>query len=196
MSPLQKPILLLALAACLTAVIVQPGNLGSIDTTRRLQTTHSLWTSAPPVKADDYPNFGIVGRNGRIFSWYGIGQSVLMLPSDILITTVIRLVPALHDHQGFREVFVSYTVSTFVCVLAILLCFRFLLLLGLPSAFDCRRANTVIGHEFSPLHAEHDGEQFHAAVDPGGFLFCSTNGQKQTRQGFSFSALWLWGRIS
>jgi hypothetical protein len=144
MSPLKKPILLLALAACLTAVIVQPGDLGSIDTTRRLQTTHSLWTSAPPVKTGDYPNFGIVGRNGQIFSWYGIGQSVLMLPSDILITAVIRLVPALHDHQGFREVFVSYTVSTFVCVLAILLCFRFLLLLGFAIEHSIAGALTLL----------------------------------------------------
>src|ERR1700691_1038039 len=102
---LKNPAFWLGLAALLTALLVQSGDLGSIDTTRRLQTTHSFWTSAPPVNSGDYPTFGLVGRNGRIYSWYGIGQSALMLPSDILITTAIRLVPALGRHQGLREVF-------------------------------------------------------------------------------------------
>jgi len=144
MSLPSKPILLLALAACLAAVIVQSGDLGSVDTARRLQTTHSFWTSAPAVKPSDYPGFGLVGRNGRIYSWYGMGQSVLMLPSDILITAAIRLVPALGRHQGIREVFVSYTVSTLVCVLGVLVCARFLLLLGFTMEQSTAGALTLL----------------------------------------------------
>jgi len=61
---------LVGLTALLTALVVQSGELGSIDTARRLQTTHSFWTSAPPVAAGD---FGLlVGRGGRLYSWYGI----------------------------------------------------------------------------------------------------------------------------
>jgi hypothetical protein len=144
MSLLPKSMLLLAAAACLTAVIVQPGEMGSVDTTRRLQTAHSFWTSAPPVKPGDYPGFGLVGRNGRIYSWYGMGQSLVMLPSDILVSALIRLVPALGRHQGFREVFVSYTVSTFVCVVAILVCARFLLLLGFTVEQSTAGALTLL----------------------------------------------------
>jgi hypothetical protein len=144
MSPVRKSALLIALIACLTALAVQPGELGSIDTTRRLQTTHSFWTAAPPVKPGDYPTFGLIGRNGRIYSWYGMGQSALMLPSDVLITTAIRVVPALGRHQGLREVFVSYTVSTAVSVAAILICFRFLLLLGFAVEQSIAGALTLL----------------------------------------------------
>jgi hypothetical protein len=144
MSPVRKSALLIALIACLTALAVQPGDLGSIDTTRRLQTTHSFWTSAPQVKPGDYPTFGLVGRNGRIYSWYGLGQSILMMPSDMLITTAIRLVPALGRHQGLREVFVSYTVSTAICIGAILLCFRFLVLLGFAVEHAIAGALTLL----------------------------------------------------
>jgi len=78
MSPLLKrllrnPAFLVGLVAFLAALLVQSGELGSIDTVRRLQTTHSFWTSAPPVAPDDYPDFGVPGRNGRIYAWYGIG---------------------------------------------------------------------------------------------------------------------------
>jgi len=29
---------------------------------------------------NEYPDFGLHGRGGRLYSWYGIGQSLLMLP--------------------------------------------------------------------------------------------------------------------
>src|ERR1041385_5687749 len=119
--PWPRPVFLLLAAACLTAVVVQPGELGSIDTARRLQTTRSLWTAAPPVVDSDYPNFGIIGRDGRIFASYGIGQSLAMLPADITAATAMRMVPLLAEHPGFEDVFVSYTVSTIICVLAILM---------------------------------------------------------------------------
>ncbi len=118
--------------AFLTALLLQSGELGSIDTTRRLQTTHSFWTSAPPVVPEDYPDFGIVGRNGKIYAWYGMGQSLLMLPADIIGTYLERL-PVFADFADhdpdIRAIVVSYSTSILVCVLAVLVCFRFLLLL-------------------------------------------------------------------
>ena len=68
------------LAACvlLTTLIVQPGRLGS-DTATRLQTSHSFWTNTPQAPSGD-PNMGLVGRGGRIYSKFGIGLSLLMLP--------------------------------------------------------------------------------------------------------------------
>src|SRR5271155_74414 len=87
----RDPVFLLALAAGLIAFVVQSGELGSADTTHRLQSAHALWTSEPPVFPQEYPEFGIHGRNGTLQSWYGIGQSLLMLPADIAGTYIERL---------------------------------------------------------------------------------------------------------
>ena len=59
---LRNPGFLLTAIALLAAVLVQSGELGTSDTTERLQTTHSFWTSEPPVLPSDYPDFGIHGR--------------------------------------------------------------------------------------------------------------------------------------
>ena len=125
-SAFQNPRLVLGAVAMLVALIVQPGEPGSIDTTRRLQVTHSLWTSAPQVIPSDFPTFGIVGRDGRLYAWYGIGQSLLMLPPDILFTALIKTVPALHARDDLRGVLVSFTISPLICTLAVLACFRLL----------------------------------------------------------------------
>jgi hypothetical protein len=77
------------LAAFLTAVLVQSGDVGSIDTEIRLQTTHSFWTDAPSVP--DNIELGLVGNTGRVYAPYGMGQSLLMLPSDIVGTYLARL---------------------------------------------------------------------------------------------------------
>jgi hypothetical protein len=127
-----NPVFLLAIVAFLTALLLQSGELGSIDTTRRLQTTHSFWTLVPPVVPEDYPEFGVVGRNGKIYAWYGMGQSLLMLPADIIGTYLERL-PVFADFADhdpdIRTIVVSYGTSILVCALTVLVCFRFLLLL-------------------------------------------------------------------
>src|ERR1700728_2738542 len=86
-----NPVLLLGLTAFLTAFLVQSGELGTSDTTHRLQRTHSFWTSQPEVDPHDYPEFGIHGRGGKLYGWYGIGQSLLMLPADVIATYIERL---------------------------------------------------------------------------------------------------------
>jgi len=70
---LLEPRVLLCLAAALLAFVVQSGELGTADTMHRLQTTHWLWTSEPQVFPNEYPEFGLRGRGGRIYSWYGMG---------------------------------------------------------------------------------------------------------------------------
>jgi hypothetical protein len=131
---LQNPVLLLALAAGLIAFVVQSGDVDSADTARRLQTTHSFWTSAPPVLPGDYPDFGLRGRNGRIYAWYGIGQSLLMLPADIVGTYVEKL-PIFAEYNGndpsVRYIIISYSTNILINVLTALVCFRFLTLLAL-----------------------------------------------------------------
>jgi hypothetical protein len=135
----KKPVFLLVLAAGLIAFVVQSGGLGTSDTQHRLDSTHALWTSDPPVFADEYPDFGIHGRGGKLQSWYGIGQSLLMLPADIVGTGVEKL-PIFADYRGtdpsVREIIVSYSTNILVAVLTALVCFRLLRLLG----FSQRRA--------------------------------------------------------
>src|SRR5450755_4686475 len=84
----RDPLFLLCLTAGLLAFVVQSGELGTSDTSHRLQTTHWLWTSEPQVLPNEYPEFGLHGRAGRLYSWYGIGQSLLMLPADVAGTWV------------------------------------------------------------------------------------------------------------
>jgi hypothetical protein len=125
---LLSPVFLVALVAFLTAFLVQSGELGTSDTTHRLQATHSFWTPEPAVNPDDYPDFGIHGRGGKLYGWYGIGQSLLMLPPDIVGTYIERL-PAFADYDvdpAVRSIVVSYVTNILVCVLTALVCLRLL----------------------------------------------------------------------
>src|SRR5580704_10643515 len=116
---LRDPLFLLCLTAGLLAFVVQSGELGTADTMHRLQTTHWLWTSEPQVFPNEYPEFGLPGRGGQIYSWYGIGQSLLMLPADILATAVARLpiFAGYEDDPAVRSIVVSYSTSILINVL-------------------------------------------------------------------------------
>jgi hypothetical protein len=129
---LRKPGVLLGLVAILAAFAVQSGEIGTSDTQHRMQAAHSFWTSEPPVYPQDYPEFGIHGRGGKLYGWYGIGQSLLLLPADVIGTFAERL-PVFRDYHAaqtdptVRNIVVTYTTNTLLCVLSVLVCFRFLL---------------------------------------------------------------------
>lgn len=132
---------LLALAAALLAFVVQSGELGSADTGHRLQTAHSWWTSEPPVFPDEYPEFGVHGRGGKLQSWYGMGQSLLLLPADIagsLLDRFLNRIPAFDAYDGtdptVRDIVVTYSINILLSVLTALVCLSFLLALGFNSA--------------------------------------------------------------
>jgi len=129
----QSPIFLLALVAGLLSCCVQSGELGTADTMHRLQTAHSFWTSEPSVFPNEYPEFGVHGRGGRLYDWYGLGQPVLLLPVDI-IGTYLEKLPIFDDYAGtdptIRNIFVTYTINGLISVLTALVCFRLLGQLG------------------------------------------------------------------
>jgi hypothetical protein len=135
----RDPRLLLSITAALLALVVQSGELGSADTMHRLQTAHSFWTAQPAVFPNEYPEFGVHGRAGKLYDWYGIGQPLLMLPFDIVGTGIAKL-PIFNDYADsdptVRNIFVTYSVNVLLNVLTALVCFRFLLLLG----FDVRQS--------------------------------------------------------
>jgi hypothetical protein len=125
---LADPLVLLCLAASLLAFVVQSGELGTADTMHRLQTTHWLWTSEPQVFPNEYPEFGLLGRGGKLYGWYGIGQSLLMLPADLVATWIAhwKIFAGYSDDPAVRSIVVSYSTSTLVNVLTALVGFRFL----------------------------------------------------------------------
>src|SRR5579872_7515134 len=125
---LRDPLFLLCLTAGLLAFVVQSGELGSADTMHRLQTTHWLWTSQPQVFPNEYPEFGLHGRDGKIYSWYGIGQSLLMLPADLVGTWIShwRIFADYEDDPAVRSIIVSYSTNILLSVLTALIAFRLL----------------------------------------------------------------------
>jgi len=125
---LREPLFLLCLTAGLLAFVVQSGELGSADTMHRLQTTHWLWTSQPQVFPIEYPEFGLHGRGGHIYSWYGIGQSLLMLPADLVATWIAHwhIFSEYEDDPAVRSIIVSYSTNILVTVLTALVAFRLL----------------------------------------------------------------------
>jgi hypothetical protein len=85
-------------------------------------------TSHPQVFPNEYPEFGLHGRGGQIFSWYGIGQSLLMLPADLVATGIAHwhILAEYEDDPAVRSILVSYSTNILVSVLTALIAFRFL----------------------------------------------------------------------
>src|SRR5579863_7674313 len=125
---LRNPLFLLCLTAGLRAFVVQSGELGSADTMHRLQTTHWIWTSEPQVFPNEYPEFGLHGRGGQLYSWYGIGQSLLMLPADLVSTWMAHwpIFADYGDDPGVRSIVVTYSTNILITVLTALITFRLL----------------------------------------------------------------------
>ncbi|HEY1992940.1 MAG TPA: hypothetical protein VGG81_00965, partial [Edaphobacter sp.] len=129
---------LLLLVTALFTSLIQSGELGTSDTTHRLQVAHSLWTSQPQVFPDEYPEFGLHGRGGRLYAWYGIGQSLLMLPADLVGSAATHL-PFLSGYASSKEdpairsIIVSISTNILVNVLTALAAFHLLALLGFST---------------------------------------------------------------
>lgn len=80
--------MLFVLLSLWTCALLNPGNLGTIDTVRRLQVTRWIWLGQPAVRSDDV-GAGLIGRNGVQYPPYGIGQSLVMLPFDAFASTLL-----------------------------------------------------------------------------------------------------------
>src|SRR5712664_3261204 len=118
----------LLLVTALFTFLIQSGELGTSDTTHRLQVAHSLWTNQPQVFPNEYPEFGLHGRGGRLYSWYGIGQSLFMLPADLLGTWAAHwaIFSGYGEDPAVRSIVVSYITNIVVNVLTALIAFRLL----------------------------------------------------------------------
>src|SRR5580704_8135463 len=132
------PLSLLLTVTALFTFLIQSGELGTSDTTHRLQVAHSLWTGQPQVFPDEYPEFGLHGRGGRLYAWYGIGQSLLMLPADLVGSAATHL-PFLSSYASTKEdpairsIIVSISTNILVNALTTLAAFHLLALLGFST---------------------------------------------------------------
>jgi hypothetical protein len=68
--------------------LLEAGDLGSSDVAYRLQAAHSLWTSDPQVYPTDPNRMLPIGRDGQRKIPWGIGQSLVMLPADVVSSAV------------------------------------------------------------------------------------------------------------
>ncbi|MCU1252632.1 MAG: hypothetical protein JWQ49_5661 [Edaphobacter sp.] len=133
-----NPVSLLLLVTALFTFLIQSGELGTSDTTHRLQVAHSLWTGQPQVFPNEYPEFGLHGRGGRLYAWYGIGQSLLMFPPDLVASAATHLplwssYASTHEHPSIRSIIVSISTNILVNVLTAFAAFHLLGLLGFST---------------------------------------------------------------
>jgi hypothetical protein len=133
-----RPLSVLLLVTALFTFLIQPGELGTSDTTHRLQVAHSFWTGQPQVFPNEYPEFGLHGRGGRLYAYYGIGQSLLMLPADLAGSAISHLplwrtYALTQEDPAIRSILVSISTNILISVLTALAVFRLLGLLGFST---------------------------------------------------------------
>jgi hypothetical protein len=129
---------------------------------------------------EGWPDFGVKGVNGTVHAWYGIGQSLLMLPADVVATALLSRTGFSGEmYAKLKAAVVGYLVFPLVSMLAVLAAYKLLLSLG-----------------FS------DGQSLLGAL---GLLFCTTFLQYAQRNvensqllllllsGFYFTTKWLEG---
>jgi hypothetical protein len=132
---LSGPLTLLMAVTALFTFLIQSGELGTSDTAHRLQVTHSLWTREPQVFPYEYPDFGVRGRDGRLYASYGIGQSLLMLPADLVGSAASHLplwrnYAAKKSDPTVRSIVVSISTNILINLLTALAAHQLLVLLG------------------------------------------------------------------
>ena len=148
---LRHPRTCLTILAFAVFALVTHGDFADNDTARRLQVTHSLWTNAPPVPAAELGSakFPVVtaweltnpmycdlaGQNGAIYGPFGLGQSLLMLPADMLASLFLGGASGLEPAgtgggKNLEAILVNFLTFPFLSAAGIVLSFELLLLLG------------------------------------------------------------------
>jgi hypothetical protein len=130
----RNPLTLLLLSVALFTFLIQSGEMGTSDTDHRLQVAHSWWTGELQVAPEEYPDFGLHGRGGKLYAWYGIGQSLILFPFDVAGSAIEKL-PVFDNYSQsgasptIRTIFVSFSLNIFMNVLTAYFAFRLLILM-------------------------------------------------------------------
>src|ERR1700688_2031243 len=94
-----NPLLLLGMMAFLTSLLVQSGELGSIDTTLRLESTHSFWT-ATPLALSTLMFIGLIMRTLEVPALLRETGPKSERNSLVVITDDPEILPELRRHLG------------------------------------------------------------------------------------------------
>jgi len=142
----RRPEIRLALLAWTTGVFVQSGAMNG-DTMRRVHVAHALWTiGEPTISLTDTgivlerPGqsslvHALVGRGGKLYAWNGVGQSLVLLPADMIATGVTRALGLQGEKASmFRYLLIAYL--TFPLLTGLTLFFAFRLLKELEVSSD------------------------------------------------------------
>lgn len=90
LSMFRSPGPLLILLAVVVAAVLNAGGFATLDTRYRLQAERWIRLGEPPVRPQDVAaGFGLRGRNGVVYPWYGVGQSLVLWPFDALADATI-----------------------------------------------------------------------------------------------------------
>lgn len=120
----RRPYLNLFVITFFLCLLINSGSLDSIDALNRLQVTHWIWTHAPQVlgnTANTVTLISAIGRGGHSYVTWGIGESLIMLPGDVIATTLIHLAHLQRLSSLLDPGFVSYFTFPFINALSICL---------------------------------------------------------------------------
>src|SRR5713101_4602360 len=131
--------LLFILLAVVVCALLNSGNFGTVDTARRWQVARSMRLGEPMVTSDDVrQGFGIPGRNGVPQAWYGVGQSLLILPIDALVDATVS--PLLRRfgldpirRKQVAELIIAFLMQAFLTACVLLLARHVILTFGFGS---------------------------------------------------------------
>ena len=123
-----KTFIKITLIALLWIITINPGLIYG-DTLARLDMAHAWWTGTEEISlAPNYKpssrleNVGVLGRGGKRYIPYEVGQSLLMLPGDWLGTQLHQLFPKM-ELKFFRRLIVNFFIFVPLNVAAVLSCF-------------------------------------------------------------------------
>lgn len=158
---LRHPRATIAILAFAVFTVVFPGNYNSADTFHRLQVARWIWSGAPQVdpgepdpvlalqgkKGDlDAIFYTVPGRNGQRYPIYGIGESVLMVPGDIIAHLLVDKLAAGVGNAALMEKVKNFVEAypTFIVIDAVALVLSYELLLALGFANTVALPATIL----------------------------------------------------
>ncbi|MBD2179049.1 hypothetical protein H6F42_19180 [Pseudanabaena sp. FACHB-1998] len=130
-----KIITKVAIISFLWIFLINRGTLGSIDTALRADMSHAWWTRTEEVAADYKPTIqgdvkaGVIGKDGRRYISWDLGQSILMLPGDWIGAQIHNLFPY-ESEIKVRHATISYLIFIPLNVSAVIACYWLINLFG------------------------------------------------------------------
>ena len=127
---LRKSTVILSVITLLTCWLISTGSLQNSDTLKRFQVTKSLWQDVPQAEVDDI-EFRVIGKDGKPYAIWGVGQSLVMLPADIIAHTALNSLGITDPFaEKARTGLIAYSVFPIISILSIVISYQFLKLLG------------------------------------------------------------------